>query len=88
MRDALARMYADGFMREYLMNAIAIANSNAIALLEVGKFTEAQAYSARAKALRQLLEKGKEHFVNQENIKKTLKEPLRNSKNIPKSIEL
>ena len=81
MKQGLARMYADTFMREYLHNAIAIAKNNAITLIESGKFTEAQAYASRAKSLTQLLEKGKEHFIHFDTIAKRLKEPLQDKKN-------
>lgn len=77
MKQGLARMYSDTFMREYLYNAIAIANSNALTLLESGKFVEAQTYSARSRSLKQLLEKGKENFVHFDTIAKKLKDPLR-----------
>lgn len=80
MKQGLARMYSDTFMREYLINAIAIAKNNAITLIEAGKFTEAQAYASRAKSLTQLLEKGKEHFVHFETIARKLKEPLKDMK--------
>ena len=82
MKQGLARMYGDSFMREYLMNAIAIANANALTLLEQGKFTEAQAYSSRSKSLKQLMDKGKEHFIHFENIARKLKEPLKGLKSI------
>ncbi len=74
MKQALARMYADPYMREYLMNAMAIANSNALTLLEQAKYSEAQAYSSRSKSLKQLLEKGKEHFVHFEKVGQLLKD--------------
>ena len=82
MKQGLARMYGDTFMREYLYNAIAIANQNALTLLETGKFTEAQAYSARSRSLKQLLDKGKEHFIHFEDVAKRLKEPLGSIKNL------
>ena len=77
MKQGLARMYGDAFMREYLVNAIAIAKNNAITLIEAGKFTEAQAYASRAKSLVQLMAKGKENFVHYESKKK---EPLKGLK--------
>lgn len=73
MKEGLARMYADTFMREYLLNAIAIAKNNAIVLIETGKVAEAQAYASRAKSLTQLLEKGKQNFVHFDKIKHKLK---------------
>lgn len=73
MKQGLARMYADSFMREYLLNAIGIAKNNAITLIEQGKVSEAQAYASRAKSLVQLLQKGKEHFTHFEGLKKKLK---------------
>ncbi len=76
MRQGLARMYSDAFMREYLVNAIAIAKSNALTLLGAGKNEEARDYLSRARALEQLLEKGKQHFVHFEDTKKKLKRPL------------
>lgn len=78
MKQALARMYADPFMKEYLFNAIAIANTNALTLLQQAKFTEAQTYAARSSALRQLLEKGKENFTHFEKIKSSLKTNAKN----------
>lgn len=73
MKQGLARMYSDSFMREYLANAVAIAKSNALTLLGAGKNEEARDYLSRAKSLEQLLEKGRQHFVNFEDIKKKLK---------------
>jgi hypothetical protein len=77
MKQGLARMYADTYMRDYLRNAVAIAKQNALVMLEQGKFTEAQAYSSRSKSLEQLLDKGKEYFTHFENVARKLKEPLK-----------
>lgn len=76
MKQGLARMYGDTFMREYLHNAIAIAKSNALTLLGSGKYEEARDYLSRSKSLSQLLEKGKQNFTHFESINKKLKEPL------------
>lgn len=70
MKQALARMYADPFMREYLQRTISIAKNNAIVLMETKKFDEASAYSSRAKSLAQLLSKGKNYFMHFDKIKK------------------
>ena len=77
MKQGLARMYGDTFMREYLVNAIAIAKSNALTLLGVGKNEEARDYLSRAKSLEQLLSKGKQHFVHFDTISKKLKDEVK-----------
>ena len=69
MRQGLARMYADTFLREYLTNAIAVAKHNSLTLLGLGKYDEARDYLSRAKALQQLVDKGKDTFVNLEKLK-------------------
>jgi hypothetical protein len=74
-RGALARMYADQDMREYLVNVMRGANHNAMAMLEAGKVEEARGYSGRFRVVKDLLEKGKEHFINIEKINR-MKEPL------------
>ena len=76
MRQALARMYGDAFMREYLQNAVSVAKSNALTTMGLGKYEEARDFLSRSKALEQLLAKGKEHFVHFEQLKKT-KDPLK-----------
>ena len=73
MKQGLARMYADPFMREYLVNAVSIAKNNAINLMETKHFDQASAYSSRAKALQQLLDKGKECFVHFESKRDALR---------------
>jgi ABC-type molybdate transport system substrate-binding protein len=70
MRGALAKMYADEHMRAYLVNAIRVANENSLTLLETGDVDAARAYVSRSKSLKQLLEKGKEHFTNLEKLTK------------------
>lgn len=88
MKQGLARMYSDTFMREYLVNASAIYNKQALSYLEGGKFTEAQACSARAKAYDLLLSRGKEHFVHFETVARRLKEPLGSMKDKIEEIKL
>ncbi len=77
MRQGLARMYADPFVRDYLHNAIAISKHNTVVLVGKGKYEEARDYASRAKALEQLVEKGKEYFAHFEKVNKSLVEPLR-----------
>lgn len=64
MKQGLARMYGDAFMREYLQNAIAIAKKNSLTLLGLGQYENARDYLSRSKSLEQLLTKGKEHFTH------------------------
>lgn len=79
MRQALARMYGDTLMREYLTNAVSVAKSNALTLLGLGKYEDARDYLSRAKSLVQLLGKGKQHFIHFEGLK-TTKDPLKGFK--------
>lgn len=76
MRQGLARMYGDTFMREYLVNAIAIYKAQALKLLGDHKDEEARDSYSRARAYEVLLANGKQHFVHFEDIKKKLKNPL------------
>ncbi len=70
MRQGLARMYGDTFMREYLVNAVAIYKSQALKFLGDHKDEEARDCYNRAKAYEVLLSKGKEHFMTFEETKK------------------
>lgn len=76
MKQALARMYGDGFMREYLINTIAINKHNSLTLLSRHQPDDARDYLSKAKALEQLLKIGKENFIHFEGLK-NLKDPLR-----------
>lgn len=71
MKQGLARMYADSFMREYLTNAIGIAKNNAVKLIETKDIDKASAYASRAAALSYLLAKGRQHFVHFEELKRS-----------------
>lgn len=75
-RHALAKMYADRALRDYLEKCIRIANENVIRSLKKGDERIARDYVARIDSFRQLLEKGKTHFVHFETIERKLKEPL------------
>jgi len=70
MKQGLARMYADAFMREYLNNAIAIYKNAAIKLIETKDIDKAQACASRAAAYTQLLARGKQHFVHFDKLRK------------------
>ena len=73
MKQGLARMYGDAHMRDYLTNAIAVAKTNALTCVGLKKFEEASDFYSRAKALEQLLKKGKDCFIHFESIKSKLK---------------
>ena len=75
-KAALARMFADPDLRDYIENAMRVANQNAMLMLEAQKVVEAQAYASRYKSLRQLLSKGREYFIHYDKLRRS-KEPLR-----------
>jgi hypothetical protein len=78
-KAALARMYADPDIREYLETTMRVANQNAMVMLEGQKVIEAQAYAARYKSIKQLYLKAREYFIHYEKLR-LAKEPLRNVK--------
>lgn len=80
MRQALARMYADKDMREFLIRTTQAANQNSVKALDAGKPDLAMRFANRATAWQDLLEKGKQNFIHFEAIKKSLKDPLKNAK--------
>ena len=69
MRSALARMYSDKDMRDYLQNAMRIANAKLLLLLQMNKVDEAKVQATVYDTMKQLLEKGKENFVHFDKIK-------------------
>lgn len=75
-KQALARMYADAALRDYLEQTMRVANQNAMLMLEAQKLIEAQAYASRYKSIKQLLAKGKEYFIHFDKLR-GIKEPLR-----------
>lgn len=78
-KAALARMYADPDVRDYLENTMRVANQNAMVMLEGQEVVKAQAYAARYKAIKQLYLKAREYFIHYEKLR-LAKEPLRNVK--------
>ena len=62
MRVALARAYADGDLREYLIRTSQAAHQSALILLDAGKHEEAKRFANRSVAFKDLLEKAKSEF--------------------------
>ena len=62
MRVALARAYADGDLREYLIRTSQAAHQSALILLNAGKHEEAKRFANRSVAFKDLLEKAKSEF--------------------------
>ena len=63
-KQAMARLYADEGIRSYFMHTIQKANRDAMVSLSSGDMVKSQFYANRFTILKQLLEIGKNEFVN------------------------
>ena len=75
MRVALARAYADGDLREYLIRTSQAAHQSALILLDAGKHEEAKRFANRSVAFKDLLEKAKSEFNRTQKVGKIKDEP-------------
>ena len=74
MRVALARAYADGDLREYLIRTSQAAHQSALILLDAGKHEEAKRFANRSVAFKDLLEMAKSEFKTQKVVTKEEKD--------------